>query len=92
MKQESAHVLALQALAWLAAQDEGLSGFLAQGGLDAAELAARAAEPELLAAVMDHLLAEEARVLDFAASAGVKPETLLAARAALPGGDAPFWT
>lgn len=91
-RQESAHTLALQALAFVVSDPETAGGFLAQGGLSPDELAARAGDPDLLAAVMDFLLSEDRLVLDFAAAAGVPPEAVLSARAVLPGGDAPHWT
>lgn len=91
-RRESAHVLALQALAFVAADEDLLLPFLAQSGLDPAALRARAEDPQLLAGVVDFLLAEDARVLAFAAGAGIRPEALITLRAALPGGDLPHWT
>lgn len=91
-RRESAHVLALQALSYLAADDDLLLPFLAQSGLDPAGLRDRAEDPQLLAAVVDFLMAEDARVLGFAAAAGIRPEAVLQLRAALPGGDLPHWT
>ena len=57
-----------------------------------AELRARAADPEFLGFVLDFLLQSDAFVLDFAAEAGVSPETPARARAALPGGAVPDWS
>ncbi len=91
-RQESAQALALQALDWLAQDADRLGAFMAMGGLDPASLRARATDPMLLAAVMDFLLADEAQLLAFCTETGVPPEHPLQARAALPGGDAPFWT
>lgn len=90
--QDSAESLALQALAWLAAEDEAFGAFLAASGSDAGEVRARAAEPELLGSVLDFLLADEALLLRFCAGAGVNPEAPMRARALLPGGDVPDWT
>lgn len=91
-RQETAQTLALQCLAWLAADDERLGAFLAETGIDPAALRRRAGDPLLLAAVMDHLLAEDARLLDCAAALSVAPEHLAGIRVALPGGDVPHWT
>jgi hypothetical protein len=91
-RQESAQTLALQALGWLAADDDRFGSFLAAGGMDAASIRAQAADPMLHAAVMDFLLADENMLLQFCEDCGVKPEVPMQARAALPGGDAPFWT
>lgn len=91
-RQESAENLALRALAWLAARDEPLGAFLAQGGMDLAELRDRASDPELLGAVLDFLLSDEELLLQFCADAGVSPEVPLRARTGLPGGEVPVWT
>ncbi|MBK6468199.1 MAG: DUF3572 domain-containing protein [Rhodobacter sp.] len=92
LRQDSAQTLALQALGWLAGQDERFHAFLAACGTGAAEVRARAADPEMLGSVLDFLLADEAALLQFCAEAGLPPETPMQARAALPGGDVPFWT
>lgn len=91
-KQESAHALALQALAWLAADPEQIGAFLAQSGLSASELRALAAEPEFLASILDFMLADEPLLLAFCKDNGIAPQVPLQARAALPGGDLPHWT
>ncbi|MCL4068686.1 DUF3572 domain-containing protein [Pseudomonas sp. GX19020] len=91
-QQENAQILALQALAWLAADEDRIGPFLAQSGIGILELQARAGETEVLAAVMDFLLGDDARVIEFAAGAGHAPAEVAAARAALPGGEVPDWT
>ena len=91
-KQESAEAIALQALTHLLTDDELLMQFFAASGADAGALRAGAGDPVFLAAVVDFLLAEDARVLGFAAATGHRPEVLIAARQALPGGDLPAWT
>ena len=92
IRRESAQILGLQALAFVAADEDLLLPFLAQSGLGAGELRDRAEDPDLLGAVVDFLLAEDARVLAFAAAAGIAPAEVPALRAALPGGDVPHWT
>jgi hypothetical protein len=47
---------------------------------------------DLLAAVLDHLLTEDAWVAGFCAATGHRPDALQRARALLPGGAAPHWT
>lgn len=91
-RQDFAQTLGLRALAWLAGEEEHLGAFLAQSGLGPGELKARAAEPELLAAILDFILGDEAMVLAFADAAALAPASVAQARAHLPGGDAPFWT
>lgn len=92
MTQDQAVELAQAALVWLAARPEALGAFLAASGVGPGELRARAAEPEFLGFVLDHVLQSDAWVRDFAAEAGVPPDRPARARAALPGGYAPDWT
>lgn len=89
---ETAQMLAIQVLSWLAGQPDQIGAFMAQSGLDPAELRGRASEPEFLASVLDFLLADEPTLLAFCHDAGVAPTAPLQARAALPGGDLPHWT
>ena len=83
--------MALHALAWLLSADLA-DPFLAATGADEAQLRAAAADPAFLGAVLDFVLTRDDWVLDAAAAQDAPPERLVAARAALPGGDAPFWT
>jgi len=89
---EFGETVALQALGWLAADADRFSAFLASTGLDPVELRARATDPEMLASVLDFLLADETAVLAFADGTGLAPDAALRARASLPGGDLPHWT
>ena len=89
---DAAEALALSALGWIAEDPERIGAFLGQSGLDPDVLRARAADPDLLAAVLDFVLSEDAHVLGFAANAGLRPEAVVAARAHLPGGADPHWT
>lgn len=82
---DAAEALALKALAWLVADPDGLARFLAETGLDGAGLRAAAARPETLAGVLDHLLADEARLVAFCAEAGIDPALPARARRLLPG-------
>lgn len=91
-RQENAQILALRALAWLAAEEDRIGPFLAHSGVAPGALGAQAGDAEFLAAVVDYLLADEGMLLAFAAEAGEKPEALMLARTALPGGQVPDWT
>ncbi len=82
---DAAEALALKALAWLAADPDGLARFLAETGLDGAGLRAAAALPETLAGVLDHLLADEARLVAFCSETGIDPALPARARRLLPG-------
>jgi hypothetical protein len=84
--------LAREALIWLAARPEALGAFLAASGAGPGDIRARAADPEFLGFVLDHVLASEEWTRDFAAEAGVAPDRPARARAVLPGGYAPDWT
>ena len=85
---DGAERIAIQALGFLAADEERLERFLALSGLDTAGLREAAAAPGFLAGVLDHLCADEPALLAFAAEAGLAPEAVAAARALLCG-DAP---
>lgn len=86
MDRDLAEALALRALAHLAGAEPSMARFLAASGLAPADLARRAAEPELLAGVLDFLLANEAELLSFCAACGLEPELPARAREYLPGG------
>lgn len=85
MQSEHAEIIALKALAFLAHSPEEMDRFVALAGIALSDLRARAGEPELLAAVMDFLLADDTRLTDFCESQGLEPKTVHAARRALPG-------
>jgi len=92
MRADAAETLALRALAWVAADEVLLARLVAETGIDAAEMRARADEPEFLGFVLDFLLADEAALLGFCASEDIPPELPGQARVVLPGGDLPSWT
>ena len=75
--------IALRALAWTLADQDRSDRLLAITGLHPAELRARAAEPGLLAATLEHLEAHEPDLLACADALGLPPAALVAARAAL---------
>jgi hypothetical protein len=90
MKRADAETLALRALGFLASDGDGLVRMLTLSGLDLEDLRARAGDSELLAAVLDFLLTDDALPAGFTAAEGVAPETVHAARRALPGGAGPI--
>ena len=73
---EKAEILALEALTWLAGQEDGLGRFLDQSGIDLPALKAGAGSPEMGMAVLDFLLAHEDLLLSFCESAVVEPPAL----------------
>ncbi|QHQ33980.1 DUF3572 domain-containing protein [Algicella marina] len=92
MTPKAAAELAVSALIWLSEEPDRMGAFLAQTGADAANIRAAAQDPAFLGAVLDFVLLSDEGVLAFAEQHQVPPETIVAARAALPGGDLPNWT
>lgn len=92
MRQEVAETLALRALGWVAGQDDLLARFLDQSGAGPSDLAANAADPRFLGAVLDFLLTEDALVTGFCDAFGLPYGDPMQARAILPGGQTPHWT
>ena len=81
-------VIALQALAHVAGDPDLGPRFLALSGLDVDTLRTRAGDPVILAAVIDFLTGREADLIACAEAIGAKPQALVAAGAALNGGEA----
>jgi hypothetical protein len=92
MTPEAAQVLALEALRWIASEDEIFPVFLTATGADLGDVRARAAEPEFQAAVLDFLLQDDGWVVAFCDAQGHPYTAPQSARLALPGGADTFWT
>jgi len=97
MKQSSiapdrAALIGVQALSWIATDDDLLGLFMDQAGTDADDVRARATDPGFLGFVLDFILQDDARVIGFAGAQGMAPEDVAGVRRALPGGDVPEWT
>ena|SRR5262249_43453545 len=84
---EAAESLAIQALNFLATEPARLERFLALSGIDLQSIRTAAAEPGFLAGVLEHLAADEALLVAFAAEAGVGPDEVDRARTVLAGHD-----
>ena len=80
---QTAEMLAVQALAFLAEDDSRMSGFVASTGIAVESIRAAAREPNFLAGVLEHILAEENLLIAFADSAGIDPAEVARARQAL---------
>lgn len=91
-RQEAAETLALQALTWLAADDELFPVFLGATGASAADIAADAGKPAFLGSVLDFLLSDDAWVTAFCDAASLPYGAPMQARMALPGGEQINWT
>ena len=82
---EAAAQTAIEALGWLAADDDRLERFLAVSGLVPQNLRQAAAEPGFLAAVLDYFASNEALLVDFARDCARRPEEVARAHAVLQG-------
>ena len=92
MNSDRAEMLALQALGWIAAEEDFSGAFLGASGASSDELRQRASDPEFLGFVLDFLLSDEPALLAFCEATDTPPDAPMRARAALPGGDLPNWT
>jgi hypothetical protein len=85
MRDSAAETFALTALGFLAADGDGLLRLLTVSGLEIEDLRTRAGEPELLAAVMDFLISDDALLARFLTAEKIGAEAVYRARRALPG-------
>ena len=92
LSQDSAELLAIEALSWLVGNDDLLPVFLGATGASETDIRHRARDPEFLASVLDFLLMDDAWILGFCQSADYSFEFPMRARAALPGGAQVNWT
>lgn len=70
MERPEAEILALKALSWAATLEGALLQFAAHTGIETANLRQRAGEPELLAALLDFLLSNDALAMAFCEASG----------------------
>lgn len=80
---QTAEMLAVQALAFIAEDDGRLSGFIASTGIAVQSIRDAAREPNFLTGVLEHILADENLLIAFAGSAGLDPAEVARARQAL---------
>lgn len=73
MAPESAEILALKTLEFLANSPDNLSAFLASTGINSYELRSRIGDPALLAAIVDFVLRNEEVLTEFCDAASVRP-------------------
>ncbi len=92
LSRDSAELLAIEALSWLAGNDELFPVFLGATGASANDVRQRAKDPEFLASVLDFLLMDDAWISEFCEAADYRFEFPMRARAALPGGAEVNWT
>jgi Protein of unknown function (DUF3572) len=82
---ETAEMLAIQALSFIAEEPQSLSRFLDSSGIPAEQIRAAAAEPGFLAGVLAYMLADETLLRAFADRAGIDPAAIAGAASALGG-------
>jgi hypothetical protein len=85
LSQSQAEVLALQALGYIASDEELLPRFLAVTGMDADRLRVVAGEMGTLIAVIDFIMFDDASVRGFAEHAAIEPEAVARIRFLLAG-------
>jgi uncharacterized protein DUF3572 len=81
--QQTAEILAVQALTFIAEDDIRLASFIAATGIDPHSIRTAARDPNFLAGVLDHILADEKLLIAFADSAGIDPAEMGRAHRAL---------
>ena len=86
MNKEKAETIALQALSFIVRDNDLLERFLTNSGLTPDELKQRVHEPDLLGGILDEILSDDKDLLSFCNLSFLKPETIILARRALPGG------
>ena len=89
---ESAEVTGLQALGWLAGNEELLPVFQGATGASEEDIRAGARDPVFLGSVLDFVMMDDAWVMACCAEIGIPNEALWQARQALPGGEQVNWT
>ena len=92
MTQESAEVVGLKALAWMAGNEELLPVFLGATGASEADVRAGATDPAFLGALLDFVMMDDNWVREFCDSASLAYDQPMTARTMLPGGDQVHWT
>ena len=83
LSQPAAEAIALDALTFIASDDELLSRFVALTGMDPSAVRSELQKPGFLHGVMHHVVEHEELLIAFASSAGLKPEQVAAAAQAL---------
>lgn len=92
MNSETAETIALQALAWLVANEEVCPIFLGSTGGAVDDLRSRATDPDFQGAVLDFITMDDSWVMAFCDSVGIAYDQPLRARYALPGAEQIHWT
>lgn len=92
MDEDSAQIIALQALTWLIGNEELCPVFLGATGGAIDDLKDRAAEVEFQVAVLEFITMDDSWVVQFCDSAHLEYDQPMRARLALPGAAQIHWT
>lgn len=79
MREEAATIIALNLLSWLIANPDRLDDFMATSGFEPSELRARAADPDLLAAILEYLMSADDLLLKACADIDITVQDVKAA-------------
>ena len=82
--------IALQLIAFLAADDEGMECFTSLSGMSLDDMKEGAENPVFLGFMLDYALQDEALILAFAENQQISPQTLALVRRQLPGASDDF--
>ncbi|MFW2544652.1 DUF3572 domain-containing protein [Primorskyibacter sp. 2E107] len=85
-------MIGLQAVAWLAGNDELLPVFLGSTGANISDFRQNLEDPAFQGSVLDFLLMNDEWVIAFCDAESLPYDRLMRARALLPGGDMVHWT
>lgn len=85
MTKDQAETIALQALAFIAADERALDALQAQSGMGMDDLRVAATDPAGLAGILDFMLQWEDLLMAFCDAHSLPPESPAQARQALPG-------
>jgi hypothetical protein len=91
MTRDRAETVALQALAWIAADEELLPQLAGATGASLADAKDRVQDPAFLAGILEFLTMEDRWVRRFCDDVGLPYETPMQALMALPGQMRPEW-
>ena len=80
---EAAELLAIQALGFIAEDQERLARFLDMTGIPFEQIRAATRMPGFFAGVLEHMLGDESLLIAFADSGGINPAEIARARGAL---------
>ena len=92
MTGETAETIALQALAWIAADEELLPVFMGATGAGVDDMKTRATDGDFLVSVLDFLMMDDAWIIRFCEAHGLEYDTPQKARMVFPGGQDVSWT